>query len=93
MDLSFGTKLLGCKWISKRKYNVDGTINNYKTRLVAKRLKKKKDIDFFNTYSPVTKITTILLISIATLHELEIHQMDIKITFLNSELKEEIYME
>ena len=34
-----------------------------------------------------------MLIAIAALHTLEIHQMDVKTTFLNGELNEEIYME
>ena len=72
----------------------DGTIDKYKARLVGKGFKQKKDLDFFDTYSPVTRITSIrVLIVIATLHNLEIHQMDVKTTFLNGELEEEICME
>jgi hypothetical protein len=48
---------------------------------------------FFDTYSPVARSTTIhYLLSVATSHGLLIHQMDIKIAFLNGELEEEIYM-
>ena len=36
VDLPPGVKPIGCKWIFKRKYNVDGTIDKYKARLVAK---------------------------------------------------------
>ena len=34
-----------------------------------------------------------MLITIAAIHNLEIHQMDVKTTFLNGDLDEEIYME
>ena len=34
-----------------------------------------------------------MLIALATVHDLKIHQMDVKIAFLNGELEEEIYME
>ena len=34
-----------------------------------------------------------MLIAIASLYNLEIHQMDVKTTFLNGDLDEEIYME
>ena len=34
-----------------------------------------------------------MLVAIATLHNLQIHQMDVKTAFLNGELDEEIYME
>ena len=33
-----------------------------------------------------------MLIAIAAIHNLEIHQMDVKTTFLNGDLDEEIYM-
>jgi hypothetical protein len=51
-------------------------------------------LDYFDTYSPVTRITSIrMLIAIAAINGLEIHQMDVKTAFLNGELDEEIYME
>ncbi|KAL0344848.1 UNVERIFIED_CONTAM: Retrovirus-related Pol polyprotein from transposon TNT 1-94 [Sesamum radiatum] len=94
MDLPPGSTPLGCKWILKRKYKADGSIDKYKARLVAKRFKQKEGLDFFDTYSPVTRITSIrVLIAIAALYDLEIHQMDVKTAFLNGELDEEIYME
>ena len=41
-----------------------------------------------------TRITSIrMLITIAALHNLEIHQMDVKTAFLNGDLNEEIYMD
>ncbi|KAL0349572.1 UNVERIFIED_CONTAM: Retrovirus-related Pol polyprotein from transposon TNT 1-94 [Sesamum radiatum] len=94
VDLPSGSKPLGCKWILKRKYKADGSIDKYKARLVAKGFKQKEGLDFFDTYSPVTRITSIrVLIAVAALYDLEIHQMDVKTAFLNGELDEEIYME
>ena len=72
----------------------DGSINKYKARLVVKGYKQKECVDYFDTYSPVTRITSIrMLITIVALHKLEIHQMDVKTAFLNGELDEKIYME
>ena len=49
---------------------------------------------FFYTYSLVTKIATIrTLVALASTHGLVVHQMDIKTTFLNGKLDEEIYVE
>ena len=94
VDFSPGSKPLKYKWIFKRKMKADGLIDKYKARLVVKCYKQNKGMDYFDTYSPVTRITSIcMLISIATLYNLEIHQMDVKTTFLNDELNEEIYME
>ena len=72
----------------------DSTIDKYKARLVVKGFRQKEGLDYFDTYSPVTRITSIrLLIALAAVYDLQIHQMDVKTAFLNGELEEEIYME
>nr|GEX26775.1 zinc finger, CCHC-type [Tanacetum cinerariifolium] len=92
-DLPPGCKPLGCKWIFKRKLKVDGTVKKFKARLVIHGFKQKSGIDYFDTYSPVARISTIiLLIAMASIHNLIIHQMDVKTAFLNGELEEEVYM-
>ncbi|GJW96667.1 zinc finger, CCHC-type containing protein [Tanacetum coccineum] len=83
----------GCKWIFKRKMKVDETIDKFKARLVIQGFRQKEGIDYFNTYAPVARITTIiLLLALAAIHNLVIHQMDVKTTFLNDDLDEEVYM-
>nr|GEV20582.1 zinc finger, CCHC-type [Tanacetum cinerariifolium] len=83
----------GCKWILKRKMKMDGSIDKYKARLVIQGFRKKEGIDFFDTYTPVARISTIrLLLALAAIHDLVIHQMDVKTAFLNGDLDEEIYM-
>jgi hypothetical protein len=92
-DLPIGCKPVGCKWIFKKNLKPDGTVDNYKARLVAKGFTQKKVEDYFDTYSPVARLITIrVLIALAASHDLLIHQMDVKTTFLNGELDEEIYM-
>jgi hypothetical protein len=89
----YGCKPVGCTWVFKKKLRPDGTIDKYKARLVAKGYTQKEGKDFFDTYSPIARLTTIhVLLSLATSHGLLIHQMDIKTAFLNGELDEEIYM-
>ncbi|GLT82749.1 hypothetical protein SLE2022_010990 [Rubroshorea leprosula] len=94
MDLPPGCKPIGCKWIFKKKLKVDGTIDKFKARLMAKGYSQKYGIDYFDTYAPVARIATIrVLIALASIYKLVIHQMDVKTTFLNGELDEEVYME
>ncbi|GJU82093.1 retrovirus-related pol polyprotein from transposon TNT 1-94 [Tanacetum coccineum] len=93
VDLPPGCKPLGYKWIFKKKMKADGTIDKYKARLVIKGYRQREGLDYFDTYSPVTRITSIrMIIAIAALRNLEIHQMDVKTAFLNGDLEEEIYM-
>ena len=94
MDLPPYSKPLGYKWIFKKKMKADGSIDKYKARLVIKFYNQKEGLDYFDTYSLVTRISFIrMLIAIAAIHNLEIHRMDVKTAFLNGDLDEEIYME
>ena len=70
-----------------------GTIDKFKARLVIKGYKQKKGLDYFDTYSPMMRINSIgMVLAIAILRNLEVHQMDVKNAFLNGDLDEEIYM-
>ncbi|GJY18376.1 zinc finger, CCHC-type containing protein [Tanacetum coccineum] len=92
-DLPPGFKPLGYKWIFKRKLKVDGTIEMFKARLVIQGFKQKSGIDYFDTYALVARTSTIRMpIAIASIHNLVIHQMDVKTAFLNGDLEEEVYI-
>ncbi|KAL6338667.1 hypothetical protein AAG906_021484 [Vitis piasezkii] len=63
-------------------------------RLVAKGFKQREGIDYFDTYAPVARTTSIrILFALASIHNLFVHQMDVKTAFLNGDLNEEVYME
>ena len=59
VNLPPGSNLIGCKWIFKRKKKVDGTIEIFKAKLIAKGFTQKEGLDYFDTYAPVTRIATI----------------------------------
>ena len=88
-----GVKLIGCKWVYKRKRGIDGKVEIFKARLVVKGYTQKEGFDYENTFLPVAIIKSIrILLSIAAYMDYEIWQMDVKITFLNESLDETIYM-
>ena len=93
VDLPPGCKTIGCKWVLRKKLKPDGSTEKFKARLVAKGFKQNADLDFFDTFSLVTRITSIrLLIAIVIIFYLKMHQMDVKNAFLNGVLEEEIYI-
>ncbi|KAK4390232.1 Retrovirus-related Pol polyprotein from transposon TNT 1-94 [Sesamum angolense] len=87
VDLLIGSKPIKCKWIFKKKIKPNGSIDKFKARLVVVGYTQKKGIDYFDTYSPVTKISTIrALVALSAINDLMIHQMDVKTAFLNGDL-------
>ena len=92
--LPIGRKSIGCKWIFKIKYNANGSVERYKARVVAKGYAQKEGIDYNETFALVAKMTSICtLLAFAIIEDLKVHQMDVKTTFLNGNLEEEIYMD
>nr|GEZ43040.1 zinc finger, CCHC-type [Tanacetum cinerariifolium]GEZ44470.1 zinc finger, CCHC-type [Tanacetum cinerariifolium] len=70
---------------------VDETIEEFKARLVIQGFKQNLGINYFDTYAPVARISTIRsLIAMASIYNLIIHQMDVKTTFLNDDLDGEV---
>lgn len=51
-----GPHLVDCRWVYTIKHKPDGTIERYKTRLVAKGFSQKYDIDYVKTFAPVAKM-------------------------------------
>ena len=94
VDLPTGSKPIGCKWLFRRKYNTNESIQTFKVRLVAKGFKQREGVDYFDTYALVARIMSIrVLLALASIYKLIVHQMDVKTTFLNGDLDEEVYME
>ena len=73
---------------------VDGTNDKYEARIVVKGYKKRENLDYFDTYSPIKRIISLQVLTTLTIvYDLQIHQMDFKTTFLNGDIDEEIYMD
>ena len=56
VDLAVGIKLIGCKWIYKRKKEIDGKVETFKAWLVAKGYIRKESFDYEKTFLPVAMI-------------------------------------
>ena len=70
-----------------------GNVERYKARLVAKGFTQKEGNDFTETFSPVSSKDSFRTIMALVAHfDLELHQMNVKTTFLNSDIDETIYM-
>lgn len=90
-----GTNIVGSKWVFKIKRDASGKPIRYKARLVAQGFSQVPGVDFFETYAPIAKLSTIrAILAVAAQMNLEIHQVDVKSAYLNGEFEddEKIFM-
>ena len=94
VELPEGKKTLGFKWEFTIKCKVDGSIERYNTHLVAKGFTQMVGLDYHETFAPIAKINSIrVLLSLAVKLNWPLHQLDVKNTFLNEDLEEEVFMD
>jgi Reverse transcriptase (RNA-dependent DNA polymerase) len=91
-----GKNIVGCKWVFRLKRKVDGSIDKYKARLVARGFTQIYGVDYYNTYSLVVHLASFcLILAITACNNWEVEVFNFNSAYLNGELDvdEEIYMQ
>ncbi|GKE45985.1 retrovirus-related pol polyprotein from transposon TNT 1-94 [Tanacetum coccineum] len=81
------------KWIYKVKLNELGGILKNKARLVARGYRQGEGIDFEESLATVARLEAVrIFLAYAAHMNMLVYQMDVKTTFLNGILREEVYV-
>jgi hypothetical protein len=92
-DLPRGHSAITLKWVFKLKRDEAGAIVKHKARLVARGFVQREGIDFDDTFTPVARMESVrLLFALAAQEGWRVRHMDVKSTFLNNDLNEEVYV-
>lgn len=88
------TPIVDNKWVFKIKESRNPSQNIFKARLVARGFTQEYGINYYETFSPVVRFTSIrTILAIAAQRKMHIRQFDVKTAFLNGELHETVFME
>jgi hypothetical protein len=84
---------VGTKWVFHNKQDEHDVLTRNKARLVAKGYAQVVGLDFEETFAPVARLeSNRILLAYVAHHSFKLFQMDVKNTFLNGPIKEEVYV-
>ncbi|GJX28548.1 putative ribonuclease H-like domain-containing protein [Tanacetum coccineum] len=93
MDLPFGKKAIGTKWVFRNKRDERSIVVKNKARLVAQGHRQEEGIDYDEVFAPVARIEAIrLFLAFASYKGFLVYQMDVKSAFLYGIIEEEVYV-
>jgi hypothetical protein len=88
-----GRKAVTSKWVFKIKRHLDGSIDRFKARLVARGFTQQYGVNYTETFAPTVRLASLrFLMAVAARDDLIVHQMDVKSAYLAGSLDETIYM-
>jgi hypothetical protein len=86
--------VISTKCLLKNKLNANGKVVRHKSRLVCKGYGQVEGIDFEETFSPIARLESIrMFLAFASFNNFKVYQMDVKSSFMNGYLEEEVYIE
>ncbi|CAI7878246.1 unnamed protein product [Closterium sp. NIES-54] len=87
-----GANIVDGMWIFRVK-RPPGSPPAFKARYVARFFSQRQGVDYFHTFSPTLKMTTLrVLLHVAAQHDYELHSLDFSTAFLQGSLHEEIWL-
>ncbi|GJV01611.1 putative ribonuclease H-like domain-containing protein [Tanacetum coccineum] len=93
VDLPFGKKAIGTKWVFRNKRDERSIVVKNKARLVAQGHRQEEGIDYDEVFAPVARIEAIrLFLAFASYMGFLVYQMDVKSAFLYGIIEEEVYV-
>ncbi|GJT55588.1 putative ribonuclease H-like domain-containing protein, partial [Tanacetum coccineum] len=93
VDLPYGKKAIGTKWIYKNKKDERGVVIRNKERLVAQGYRQEEGIYYDEVFAPVARIEAIrIFLAFASYMRFIVYQMDVKSSFLYGKIDEEVYV-
>ncbi|GJZ39672.1 integrase, catalytic region, zinc finger, CCHC-type containing protein [Tanacetum coccineum] len=94
VECPIGRNIIKVKWIWKNKTDAENTVIRNKSRLVAKGYGQEEGIDFEESFAPVARLEAVrIFVAYAAHKNFPIFQMDVKTSFLNRPLKEEVFVQ
>ncbi|GKD09621.1 putative ribonuclease H-like domain-containing protein, partial [Tanacetum coccineum] len=92
VDLPYGKRAIGTKWVYMNKKDERGIVIRNKARLVAHGYTQEEGIDYDEVFAPVSRIEAIrLFLAYALFKDFVVYQMDVKSAFLYGKIEEEVY--
>ncbi|GJS89866.1 ribonuclease H-like domain-containing protein [Tanacetum coccineum] len=93
VDLPYGKKAIGTKWVYRNKKDERGVVVKNKARLVAQGHRQEEGIDYDEVFASVAKIEAIrIFLSFVSYMGFIVYQMDVKSAFLYGKIDEEVYV-
>ncbi|CAI7807003.1 unnamed protein product [Closterium sp. NIES-54] len=87
-----GANIVSGMWIFRVK-RLPGSPPVFKARYVARGFSQRQGVDYFQTFSPTLKMTTLrVLLHVAAQRDYELHSLDFSTAFLQGSLHEEIWL-